>query len=420
MRRDRHLELCMSRLVFAAFTLAPLVAVAQPTEPTAEPAAPPSPVEETKPVPPPVAPPPVEKPVAEPKEDKPKEDKWYDKLAVRGYVQVRFNRLYTTDVDYRNDLGDKAIAENNSFSIRRARLILQGDVAPFLFVYLQTDAAGADVKMRDWYGDLAFDKDKTFRVRLGQSKVPFGWENLQSSQNRAPLDRSDAINSAAPGERDLGAFLYWAPKKTRALFKHLVDSGLKGSGDYGVVGLGLYNGQTLNVDDKNENRHVIARVSYPLEIGTQIIEVGANAYAGKFTVERDMDVFGKLNTQDARVGGTFVLYPQPLGFQAEWNVGKGPQLVGDTIQAETIHGGYAMVIAHVGDLFPFVRASYYKGGLKTAKNAPLHESYELATGVEWQYKKKFELTLEIDHADREIEGEGFRGTIFRLQGQFNY
>jgi phosphate-selective porin len=40
---------------------------------------------------------------------------------------------------------------------------------------------------------LSFDTKK-FRLRVGQSKVPFGFENLQSSQNRLTLDRNDALN----------------------------------------------------------------------------------------------------------------------------------------------------------------------------------------------------------------------------------
>jgi hypothetical protein len=46
---------------------------------------------------------------------------------------------------------------------------------------------------------LSFDTKKiSFKSR--QSKVPFGFENLQSSQNRLTLDRNDALNSAANEE----------------------------------------------------------------------------------------------------------------------------------------------------------------------------------------------------------------------------
>jgi hypothetical protein len=65
------------------------------------------------------------------------------------------------------------------------------------------------------------DKGNEFRVRIGQSQVPFGFENLQSSQNRIPLDRHDGMNSAVPNERETGAFFYYAPKEIRKRFSSL-------------------------------------------------------------------------------------------------------------------------------------------------------------------------------------------------------
>ncbi|MBM3773272.1 MAG: hypothetical protein FJW27_18680 [Acidimicrobiia bacterium] len=55
----------------------------------------------------------------------------------------------------------------------------------------------------------SLDTQNAWRLRFGQSKVPFGSVNMQSSQNRAPLERPDALNSAVEGERDLGAALMW-------------------------------------------------------------------------------------------------------------------------------------------------------------------------------------------------------------------
>jgi hypothetical protein len=415
MRRVRH----MKNLCLASILCIPALAAAQPAEP-----APPAPA----PAPPVTAPPatPEEPPKDAAKDHKEHDKPWYEKLTIRGYLQVRFNRLYATEDDFRNDLGDKNIAENNRFSLRRARLVVAGDVAPFLAIYTQAELAGADAKMRDWYGDIFLDPKKEFRLRVGQSKVPYGFENIQSSQNRAPLDRSDPINSGVPGERDLGVFAYWAPAKVRELFKHLVDSGLKGSGDYGVVALGTYNGQGINVDDKNENLHVVGRVTYPFETGGQIIEAGVQGYVGKFTVEKDPAamLMGGDEVDDMRAAASVILYPQPIGFQAEWNVGKGPELVGDTITDEKIDGGYAMVNARIklpyGELFPYVRGAFYEGGIKSVKNAPHHESKELVVGTEWSYNKRIELTFEMDHAKRTIADDTVWGTIFRLQAQLNY
>ena len=353
-------------------------------------------------------------------DDKP----WYERLKVGGYLQLRYNRLYVTDEGWKNDLGDKALADGSSFSMRRARLIVQGDVLPWLTFYTQTDAAGADVKMRDWYGDVAFDDKKELRLRLGQSKVPYGFENMQSSSNRAPLDRSDPINSAAPGERDLGAFLYWAPSAKRKLFKQLVDDGLKGSGDFGVIALGAYAGQGVNFDDKDGSPHLVARLSYPIEIGGQVIEPGVQGYAGTVTPEKSEKVLGGAAIRDARAAVSLVVYPQPIGFQLEYNAGVGPELDGDTIRAKKLHGGYAMIFARVrtphGDFVPFARGAYYRGGIKSIKDAPRHESDELAAGLEWQLQRRLELTVEMDHARRVVGDATVWGTIFRMQAQLSY
>src|SRR5690606_15909463 len=110
-------------------------------------------------------------------------------------------------------------------------------------------------------------------------------ENMQSSQNRLPLDRNDGLNSALRNERDLGIFFYCAPEKIRQRFSMLTREGYKGSGDYGVLGFGVYNGQTANLEDLNNNKHVVLRLAYPFEIGSQIFEPGIQAYTGMHTID---------------------------------------------------------------------------------------------------------------------------------------
>ena len=180
---------------------------------------------------------------------KPVTKQWFESIQLRGYLQVRYNRLLETNPLLKCDQCDKSWGENGGFFIRRARLIFSGQVNDRVYFYIQPDlasspssTAGNFAQLRDAYADIGLSANNEYRVRLGQSKIPFGFENMQSSQNRLPLDRNDALNSSVSNERDLGAFFYWAPAKTRKLFSSLVSDGLKGSGDYGVFAFGLYNG----------------------------------------------------------------------------------------------------------------------------------------------------------------------------------
>ena len=345
--------------------------------------------------------------------------KWYEKMGFRGYTQLRYHSILDQDGPELNVPNDRSISENNTFYLRRVRLILSGDISEHLSLYLQPDLNGSptsgdfSVQLRDAYGDVSFDKDKEYRVRLGQSKVPFGWSNMQSSSNRGPLERPDAINSAAEGERDIGAFFYWAPADVRKRFADLVKLGLKGSGDYGVVGVGIYSGQGLNRLDLNGDPHVIGRVSYPFQFANgQYFEAGIQGYTGRFVTSTTSITSGGSTftpsvrsdgLSDERVGVSATWYPQPFGIEAEWNVGRGPTLSDDLrrITSESLHGGYVQVSYKdenkLGNWFPFARWQYYRGGRKFATNAPDSTVQELDFGIEWAPWTSVEFTVQYTH-----------------------
>lgn len=389
--------------------------------------------------------------IAEDKE-KPKKEHWYDNIGIRGYVQVRYNGLISTNDKVSCEQCDRSwgttstapdAKANNGFFIRRARIIFSGQIHPNVYFYIQPDFASSPSsgvnnfgQLRDAYFDLSIDKKREFRFRVGQSKIPFGFENLQSSQNRLSLDRNDAINSAAANERDLGVFFYWAPEKIRERFAMLVRDGYKGSGDYGVFGFGAYNGQTANRTEGNRNLHVITRITYPFEIGNQIIEPGLQAYTGKwaFTSELSTGVTtpNRLQTTDQRIGATFVLYPKPFGIQTEYNIGRGPRYdkVTNSVQVSDLEGGYVTLnykwdLPKKQYLFPFAKFQYYDGGKKFEKDARSYVVRDYELGLEWQPFKAFELVAEWVIADRTFEDSALknnrqRGNVLRLQAQFNF
>ncbi len=400
------------------------------------------------------------------KAEEPKPKKWYEKINFRGYTQIRANETiwHRPGTAAPSHVSDRAVGEAQNFSIRRARVILSGDVGDHLFLYLQPDFAVTPsgsgdqtffAQLRDLYGDIYLDREKVHRFRVGLSKVPFGWENMQSSSNRLSFDRTDGLNSAvARNERDLGVFYYWTPVEKQRLLKDLVDQGLKGSGNYGIVGLGAYNGQGGSFQEQNENVHVVGRVTWPWELPNgQIVELSTQAYTGRFVVlsspiralgqgpsirpANTLERGNRKGIRDERVGWTAVLYPQPIGFQAEWNVGRGPSLnaAQTAVGERSLHGGYLLGMykhdtCRWGSVIPYLRWSYYKGGYRGERNAPYLSSNEWDFGVEWQIRPEVELTVQYTRTDRTnlvaIDSPGavpyrqFEGGLLRFQVQLNY
>jgi hypothetical protein len=384
--------------------------------------------------------------------DVPVKAKWYEKISIRGYTQIRYNRLGQPNGNLINDQGDKSIGDNQGFFLRRARFIVSGEVHERVFVYLQSDFASTvggtnhAVQLRDWYADLFLTQNKEWRIRAGQSKVPYGFENLQSSQNRLALDRNDALNSAVKDERDFGFFLYYAPTYIRERFRRLVDTGLKGSGDYGMLGVGVYNGQTANQPERNDDKHVVVRAAYPHEFANgQFLEVGVSAYRGMFNVSRTAIVpvgggpavtpGGNSNIRDERVGAYFVLYPQPFGLQAEYTVGRGPQLSANrrVVDESSLYGGYVQAMynykctTYCDAIFPFVRWQEYYGGKKHEANAPKNRVRELELGIEYQFNKYVELVGVYTFTERtsavstgQDPYQSHYGNLIRFQLQWNY
>ena len=377
------------------------------------------------------------KPVAEVKKQ------WFENFSIRGYMQVRYNRLLETNPLLKCEQCDRSMGEGGGFFIRRMRIIFSGNIHDRVYMYLQPDFASSAsttnlhfAQIRDAYFDVALDAKKEFRFRIGQSKVPFGFENMQSSQNRLPLDRNDALNSAVSNERDLGVFFYWAPEEKRKLLKSLVDDGLKGSGDYGVFGFGAFNGQTANRPELNDKSHIVARVSYPFQVKNQIIEPSIQAYTGDWTIPTENLSAGvkyvkNLTYQDKRVAASFILYPKPFGIQAEYNIGKGPQFnkITDSIETRSLKGGYAtfsyMIKKGHQIIIPFIRYQQYEGGKKFETDARSYNVKELELAIEWQPYKNFEFVAMYTISER--RAEDFRkqenlqkGRLLRLQAQMNF
>jgi hypothetical protein len=184
----------------------------------------------------------------------------------------------------------------------------------------------------------------------------------------------------------------------------------------------------------------VARLAYPFKFGDQYVEAGLGGYTGRYQVNVEDEDDGTTYTtpsnpdgiRDMRAFGTLVVYPQPIGFQAEYNIGKGPSQGEDdptAIRSRSLHGGYAQAMFKIDDvlgtraLIPYVRGTLYEGGKKFETNAPRYEVRELELGVEWQIWKALEITAAYDIAERtspKYPHNQEQGHVSRLQVQFNY
>ena len=381
---------------------------------------------------------------------------WHERLQLRGYTQFRLNEIISGDatappgISRLRSVQDAGINDRNNFSFRRIRLVIQGDLGDDVSVYLQPDFASAVnnqsvgerregyLQLRDAYADWSFGANKEWKLRFGQSKVPFGWENMQSSGSRVPLDRSDGINSAVPGERDLGIVGYYTPLRVKRVWKRLADDGQKLFGNYGAFALAAMNGQGTNRTETNNDLMKVAMVTWPFELDGlgsafqgQVLELGASGMLNQFQPELRSGGVSPTSFDDNRVVVHAILYPQPFGIQAEWNWGRGPEFDTDTqtIEEKSLTGGYIQAMYRVrhsplGAFIPFGRWQHYRGGWKAALNAPRLETDEFEFGVEFQPIQPLELTLTYSHmkrreADERRTGQA-EGDLIRAQLQWNY
>ncbi len=163
----------------------------------------------------------------------------------------------------------------------------------------------------------------------------------------------------------------------------------------------------------------------------QVFEIGGQVMRNRVRPEVRTGGLSTLSYKDERVGIHAVLYPNPIGVQAEWNWGTGPEFVpaSGRIEERPLDGGYVQVMGKIdespiGPFYPFARWQYYRGGLKTAINAARLETEELELGFEFQLDPALEITTTYGFAKRkEADERRFgqaEGQILRIQAQWNY
>ncbi|MBI2487293.1 MAG: hypothetical protein HYW01_10110 [Deltaproteobacteria bacterium] len=159
---------------------------------------------------------------------KTKDGNYKMRFRMRGQFQFSVN-----DTDQENTATD--------FRVRRLRLLWDGNAfRPWLLYYIQLDVTD-DLVLRDMYFDIAYNT--MFAPRVGQYKVPFSREELNSSSELQLVERSIVNDEFAFG-RDRGASIYGV------------------LGNYITYGAGIFNGDGRNGVSADSNLLYAGRIMF--------------------------------------------------------------------------------------------------------------------------------------------------------------
>ncbi len=348
--------------------------------------------------------------------------RWFERINVNGYAQFRYSTRSQNNLT--NQQGESFSNNNNGdFFYRRIRMVFQGQMSDRISFFLQGAYEGngfqtSNAEMVDAYADYYITKNKEHRIRAGLQRVPNSFDTYRSSSQRQELDRSESVQTGSPGERDFGLAYYWSPKIAQERFATMTTYH-NGPGDYGVFGIMVYNGQGRNQIERNRDKHFGAKLSYPFELPNgRLLETGVLAFTGIYNVQNvgaptstsgsrcaKVLTHGGCEIQDQRVTAYIFTPPQPWGFQGEYTVGRGPERNAQGFVAEQeLHGGYAQVnytwrYSDVGQLTPYVRYSYYHGGMKNFQGAAADNTM-WNFGLVWEPDTHLRLVSEYSLHDR--------------------
>src|SRR3990172_2065748 len=204
-------------------------------------------------------------------------DAWYNKIEVSykkpgdGFTLKTKDGNFSLNMRLRaqfqfsvNDTTDELTATD--FRIRRLRFYWIGNAfRPWFEYYIQVSADnGSDLQLRDAYFNAAYKKEAVPRV--GQFKVPFNREELNSSSELQLVERS-IVNEQFSLGRDIGPALY----------------GLLGN--YVTYGVGIFDGNGRNAASLDSNLLYVGRVMLTPCCGT--LKYGNSSFpiSGDYKIE---------------------------------------------------------------------------------------------------------------------------------------
>jgi len=320
--------------------------------------------------------------------EKPKKS-WTDTVKVSGYGQVRFQH-YPNGED-----------PDSEFMLRRTRLKVTANPAERVEGQFELAADEGEVDITDAWLQYQLDEAGEWRVRGGQQRIPFGFEVPQSTQSVIPLEISWVGRTMFPGSRDLGAVVYWTDPDDRERFEQAKKTDF-GTGDYGNVAIGVFNGQGMSEDEANDSKTVCLRLAKPFTIGDRYAEAGMSYWRGRYYSEaaaQDVD--------DSLFGAHVYLPPRPVGLQAEYYTGE--------TEGDDISGFYAMGLWRAcEDGVAFVRYDEYDGPRKGRGVGNVFDRERWSVGYAHMVNSNTKATIQYDFQDTAAGSDDLLGMQLQM------
>jgi phosphate-selective porin len=174
-------------------------------------------------------------------------------LKLGGYIQV-------FGVDWDKD--------TDTFSLRRARVALTGEIVKNLKFKLNVDVVKSPALLD---AEVEFAPTKIAGLRIGQFRVPFSLESYTSTADLDLINRAAAVDTLAPGRdngssgRDVGTVVF-------------------GGTSWVEYVVGLVNGAGINKADTNSHKDFSGRIVLK---PVKFLAVGGSLYRGRQTVTAD-------------------------------------------------------------------------------------------------------------------------------------
>lgn len=258
---------------------------------------------------------------------------WLDHVKLSGYGMTQYQYI-----------GQKG-AESNTFNIRMARVALEGRIANDFYWKTQiqfngnTSNLGSSPRMVDLFAE--WQKYEAFKVKIGQFKNPFTFENpmhpivqgfMSYSQNVSKLAGfSDRAGEHASNGRDIGLQLQGDFLKNvngRNLLHYQI---------------GVFNGQGINTKDVDNQKNIIGGIWVMPVKGMRI---GVFGWTGSYTRKGTWNDDEQGNTKKETFSGVRKLSQNRYAFSFEYNTNDW------TFRSEYIHStgmAFAKSITNHGD-----------------------------------------------------------------------